>query len=116
MSSGEDPFTKLLGTLLGWLLLIYGVCWVIRWLLTKIAENIPTLVGVGLVVAGGIALVAFAKVQVRAMRDRRLFMKSAGPVLQQLEEELSEKQAAMADGGWERELNRLEAKLAANRG
>ena len=43
-------------------------------------------------------------------------MKSAGPALKELEEELSEKQAAMADGGWERELNRLEAKLAANRG
>ena len=116
MSNGEDAFSKFIGTILGWLLLIYGVCWVVKWLLAKIVENAGPLIMVGVGIAGVAVLVAMVKAQVALAKDRAAFMKSVGPALKALEEELSEKQAAMKDGGWERERKRLEAKLAANRG
>ncbi len=61
MSSGEDAFSKLFGTLLAWLLAIYAVCWVVKWLLKKIAENAGPLIGVGLLVLLIAVLVGVAK-------------------------------------------------------
>lgn len=57
----EDLGAKIFGTLLAWGLVIYGVCWVIKWLFSKIVENAAPLIGVGLLVLLIAVLVGIGK-------------------------------------------------------
>lgn len=61
MSDGEDIGSKILGTLFVWALLIYGICWVVKWIFNKIVENAAPLMGMGLLVLLIAVLVGIGK-------------------------------------------------------
>lgn len=114
MANGEDPFTNLLGGLLAFGLVAWGVCWVLKKAWEAFVENLPVIVGLVACVALVWGFVAFCKAQAKLAADRKAFMEQAGAGLDALEKEMERQCEVLGRGDWERETAKLEKELAAN--
>lgn len=108
----EDLGSKIFGTLLAWGLVIYGVCWVIKWILAKIVENASAIImGVA-----GIAIlcvvVALLKSMMRGARDSKAFLALVEPRLKSLENELQLQTKQFENSKWESRVAQMEKTLA----
>lgn len=85
MSDGEDFGSKILGTLFVWALLIYGVFWVIKKILIKIAENAAPLIGGAVLVLLLVGLAGIVKrLKTRKEAVARWEQTQLAPLLAQL--------------------------------